>query len=328
MLIVFYYHVEHYTDIQFPVVDMFYKPFFVNCFYFLSGYLIFRKQLSQPVINEKAVDYLSGSGKTMIVNALYRIAIPSILFATTEFLPKRIVRGESFDVNSFFVETIGGCTFWFTSALVVAELLLVILLCSRSNKIGFYFLCGVVLSGVGTYLKQHPLYLLGNENFPWAYANGLSAMAYLAFGGFFWKNEDKIEEIVRTLKKPIAIVISLTLFLFSIWLVQKCNGGLLTFAVKLVRDFIGVFFILYVCKAMPSKKWLEFIGRYSLGFYFLSGALPNITSVLINRVPAMPSGIVLGLVFALSVVSAYFVMKLLVRYFPWVFDLRLLRKED
>jgi uncharacterized membrane protein YcfT len=62
MLIVFLFHSEWYLDYRLHCIDSFYDPFFINCFFFLSGYLLFRKQLSQPVINERVGEYGTGGG--------------------------------------------------------------------------------------------------------------------------------------------------------------------------------------------------------------------------------------------------------------------------
>ena len=66
MLFVFLYHAEWYLDFRLLKVDGFYHPFYINCFFFLSGYLLFRKQLSQPVINEGLVEFERGGGQIIV----------------------------------------------------------------------------------------------------------------------------------------------------------------------------------------------------------------------------------------------------------------------
>ena len=121
---------ESYYGFVFPIPDALIHPFYVNGFFFVSGYLLFWKQLSSPRIDEKSKQFLnnSGGGKTLTLNILFRIELPSVLFAMIEFFPKKIIKGEAVGLKPFLLETLGGCTYWFTSALAVAELLFLLLL--------------------------------------------------------------------------------------------------------------------------------------------------------------------------------------------------------
>ena len=75
-----------------------YGPFFVNAFFFVSGYLIFRKQLGTKVFSFCLKEYFKSntSKNGMLTNMFWRIAIPSALFSMIDYLPKRIVGGAQF----------------------------------------------------------------------------------------------------------------------------------------------------------------------------------------------------------------------------------------
>ena len=45
------------------VVNDYIHPIYVNAFFFVSGYLLFRKQLNTPLINQKGSQYVIGGGK-------------------------------------------------------------------------------------------------------------------------------------------------------------------------------------------------------------------------------------------------------------------------
>ncbi len=107
-----------------------YGPFFVNAFFFVSGYLIFRKQLSEPIISSDKKVFLSDSVKKkgMLNNILFKIAIPSILFSMIDFVPKTLIRGEGLTLDTFIIDTIVRGTQWFTCALCISELLIVLML--------------------------------------------------------------------------------------------------------------------------------------------------------------------------------------------------------
>lgn len=49
MVFVFFNHSEIYSEHYVGWLDRIYIPFFVNAFFFVSGYLLFRKQLSQEI---------------------------------------------------------------------------------------------------------------------------------------------------------------------------------------------------------------------------------------------------------------------------------------
>lgn len=328
MLIVFLFHSEWYLDYRLHCIDSFYDPFFVNCYFFLSGYLLFRKQLSQPVINERVGEYGTGGGRLLLSNALFRIAIPSVLFALIEFFPKKLVRGEAVDYKDMLLETFGGCTYWFTSGLFIAEVFLFLLLLTRSKKIYFYFICGLIIACFGVYFKKNPLFLLGNEYFPWFYARGMVGVAYIAVGGLYWKYEESLNCLLNKFSNFVVIVSLMILFVILIWLVGQCESIVVRTIASYIRNCVGIIMVIRICMLVKEYKRMKFIGVNSLGFYLLSGALPNIYSIVFNKIPNLPMPVTLMLVVALSVVTAYAIMMVLTKYFQWLFDLRLLRKIE
>lgn len=72
-----------------------YGPFFVNAFFFVSGYLIFRKQLGSKVNTQGFKEFftMNTSGKGMLPNIFWKIAVPSALFSMIDYIPKRLVGG-------------------------------------------------------------------------------------------------------------------------------------------------------------------------------------------------------------------------------------------
>lgn len=59
---VFFVHSENYYYYSIGALNNYIYPFYVNAFFFISGYLLFRKQLSPSIIDEKRAEYLSGGG--------------------------------------------------------------------------------------------------------------------------------------------------------------------------------------------------------------------------------------------------------------------------
>lgn len=63
ILAVYFVHVEINYGYEFDFLDALLHPFYVNAFFFVSGYLMLRKQLSDPIINQKVIEYIMGGGK-------------------------------------------------------------------------------------------------------------------------------------------------------------------------------------------------------------------------------------------------------------------------
>ena len=59
---VFFVHSQLYYGCMLDGIDRFVYPWYVNAFFFVSGYLLFWKQLSEPRILEDAGQYVVGGG--------------------------------------------------------------------------------------------------------------------------------------------------------------------------------------------------------------------------------------------------------------------------
>ena len=62
IIFVFLRHCESCYGMTSGVYGNFYLPFYVNAFFFVSGYLLFWKQLSEPKILEKTSEFAVGGG--------------------------------------------------------------------------------------------------------------------------------------------------------------------------------------------------------------------------------------------------------------------------
>lgn len=62
LFFIYFHHCEFYTGWHNNMLDAFYAPFFVNSFFVISGYLLFKKQLSEPIVLESIQEYAIGGG--------------------------------------------------------------------------------------------------------------------------------------------------------------------------------------------------------------------------------------------------------------------------
>ena len=174
MLFVYWLHVGTFSahSLSFPIA---YGPFFVNAFFFVSGYLLFRKFKSDNSLDAKL---------RTLKNIFFKICIPSMIFSTIDYIPKNIVNGVPMSVGGFAYDVMLRGTNWFTCALAVAELLLVVCFCF-SKKVSTWrvLAASIVFFVVGLLLMINDVRILGNEYLPWFYKSGLMATLFLALGG-------------------------------------------------------------------------------------------------------------------------------------------------
>ena len=310
------------------IINRFIHPFYVNAFFFVSGYLLFRKQLSEPLISQRASEYLLGGGKILLVNIVFRLMIPSTLFATIEFLPSHLLRGMTFDLGTLLYKTIGGCTYWFTSALVVAELLILFMLVSRIRSIWFYFIASCVMCALGQCIVSCDFSLLEQyPSFPWQYKNGMYAILFLAFGGVYWKFENLINRVINKY-----VFIGMTVLYVILLIIYPSHFKVLVsmLDVNIAGMFISILAtlsLIELCKRLPKSNVLNYIGQNTIGFYFMSGALPIVLSMLVHKIMPGSSAMGLAIVFAGSMGISYVAVYLMNRFMPWLFDLRTLKRK-
>ena len=327
ILSVYFVHSNLYTCEYLSNVNLFIHPFYVNGFFFVSGYLLFRKQLSSPLIDTTLSEYAIGGGKQLTTNILYRLIIPSILFAFIEFLPKKLIRGQEFDISDMLWETIGGGTYWFTSALVIAQLVLCLMLLSRQKNIWLYWGTSIIMMFIGLFMVNRDMNFLGLSHDFWSFKRGLLALPFLTAGGLYRKYEQQISKIF---KGWVLILLLLSYFLIFVFfgdrlrvLVSMSDINILGYIASCFASIL----LIQLCKVLPKINVLSFIGEHSISFYFMSGALPNIFSIVIAKLLGQHTIISLLIVFICSITISYFATYILNRFTPWMFDLRLLRKN-
>lgn len=270
---------------------------------------------------------------------IFRIVIPSVVFSAIEFFPSCLIQGRGIDMGYALYKTIGGGTYWFTSALVVAELILLMLFCTRKRNIWFYAVVCLVIGMTGLTIVHLDILKSGI----WAWRQGLIALVFLAMGGLYWKYEDKFrvqrsEFSVESSSKAnvgkrsrmLRILSSLLLaasYVASVVLLKDYNDPLIsTLTIQplgFVTSAMACLLLVWLCKKLPEVKPLTFIGQNSLGFYFMSGALPITFSMIAHKVLSGNSVWVMLAIWISCLVTAYLALKLINRWLPWLWDLRL-----
>ena len=345
IILIYLYHAEFYCGVGETTLQFFYLPFFTNSFFFVSGYLLLKKQLSAPLIlcDRSTWYYAEGGGISLLKNILFKIAIPSVVFSTLIYFPKRILRGEGVDIYSMLHDTVLGGSLWFTCALVVAELLAFIVLFTRKKSVWWYVFAGILSVFLANAISNTGLKMWESDKIPWQYKSGLIAFFFLACGGLYKKYEAKIDiflcgESRSRATSTIAIMIFTWVGLTEILIIKGdynllrlLNQQLTTGHINVLSAIWAVFSILTlinICKSLKGSELTSWVGRNSITFYFFCGALPNFFSIVYAKLIPLKSGnIMVMMVWVMSIACAFGIVYLFSRYIPWMFDFRKIRNK-
>ena len=266
-----------------------------------------------------------GGGNLLLSNIVYRIMIPTILFATLEYFPKKLIKGDGIDVASLLYETVGGLTYWFTSALAVAELLFLLMLLTRIKNIWFYVLGALLLTSIGKHVIDGGFSFVEERgSFPWQWKHGLICTIFMAAGGLYWK----YEALVRKVMKGWVAFLLLVAFSFcSIYFFDYLYSGymvsmLLIHPIGVLWGILASVLLIELCRHLPENYILTFIGQNSIGFYFLSGALPMTFGIICKKLPFEPNIGILISIWVMTLSIAFGIVAIINRFAPWVWDIR------
>lgn len=322
LMLVYMYHSSVYSGFETDTLYSFYSPFFTCAFFFISGYLIFWKQLNPQLLSVRSLQWLVGGGKKMIQNIICKVAIPTILFSMVNYLPKVLLRGEGIDLWSFFRDTFLGGSLWFTCSLAVAELLIFILLLTRIGSIYFYVICTIGIATVGIFLSKNGITIWGDRNCPWFYKTGMIATLYISIGGLFAKVEKYLDKKLNGNRWMLIILVySILITIMQGKVKVSLNVGILN-GFGLMMSIIGILMIVLICKHIKESQSMSWIGRHTLGLYFLSGGIPNVLSLAYLRFIGEVTFISYLFISFISMLIAVYAVVIIDKYTPFVFDIR------
>lgn len=324
MMLIYKSHTAFYLGIP-SAGRAFYDAFIVNIFFFISGFFLFRKHLFAPVAEKSARAWADSEGRSTLTNIIYRIAIPTLIFSIINFFPKKILRGQEIDVWTFCHDTLLGGSLWSTCALTVAELLFLLLLLSRVRHVLFYFACATLIAFVGYNMEQGGVTINGSAAVPWNYQKGMMVMIYMAAGAVFSKVEHRLDHVFRGARWLLLLLLHVLLTCYyTTALPSSCSKGFFeAFAVNI----IGVLTITYISKRTRPLKLADWIGRNTIGLYFLSGAVPNVLAIAYTKAFGTADSLSWLLLSVFSFALAVCIVWGLKKYTPFLFDIRTRRNS-
>ena len=325
IIAIYYIHAQGYFKYTVPGLANCLTPFSTMACFVVSGYLFFRKQI--PLLEEKDPIKLRYERKRFLMNLLFRLMIPSLLFSLIEFVPGSLLQGRGLSALAFIEKTICGGTYWFVWALVVAELLIFSLTLTGIKNIFYYLVCSVIFFCVGRWMISSGWVIVpALEINPWYIEKGLQSCLFLAVGGLYWKYEEQVDRLLKW-------YVGLPALAVYIILEYTCHDSIAIGMVSGVFNLAGVLvsiysslLIIWICKTIRktniATRLFENIGIYSIGFYFVCGAIPKLMVKVMPRL--LPSGTLVYMLigFVGSLALAYVAVMLMNRFLPFLFDLR------
>ncbi len=267
--------------------------------------------------------------KNDFLNLFYRLVAPTILFSTLIYLPKMIFHKGSFGLGTYLFDVFGGISFWFTSALAVAQCVLLLLLMCRVRTMWKMIAITAVVFGIALYFSIND----GRVNeaakyFPWYYRTALVYTFVMSLGGLYYQYEKAVDKV---LKKwwivPAVIYVAIIVFTWESRSIKCLGLGGVCNLWGFVAMVASTLLLIMITKRMKHYKWLEFIGRNSIVFYFFSGAVPAVCGTVIAKLGGADKSYLLTIVVAvLSLMVSYVAAYVIERYLPFLLDFRKLRK--
>lgn len=311
ILFVYLAHAEHYWGGD-TYLRRFYAPFYVNAFFVVSGYLLFRKIWFLETFAEWRI-----SAKKQIVAIVCKIIVPTIFFSAILYLPKSIFNHEQFMLSKFAFNIFGGISFWFTSGLVIAQFCLLLMMILFHKRIWLYIV-GACLSALAAILIKR----IDPTPFPWFYKAGLCAVLYLVAGGIYFLEEQYFEKF--KMKVLIVLLCGYCCYLFS---GESINCAVMNANSSVIGYVLGIWsslLIIYLTKTIKENSLLNYIGRNSITFYFLCGLFPALFAGILKRILPENFHISFAIVFiVLGAVSFAFLSSFLLnKFFPFLLDCR------
>ena len=323
MICVYLCHSEGYYDAR-ENLGYIAKPFYVNAFFFVSGYLFFGKWLNVNMLNR-------GGYLLALKNMLYRLVIPTILFSTIIYVPKILFHNMGLTMADYFIDVFMGISYWFTSALAVAQLLLLIAIFVIKRKtILTYLLISLMFFVFGFTLNMMRTGNEARDFLPWFYKTGMEYTIVMAAGGVYQQYEHTIDKVIRRFwMLPFLTFIGLLLWAWIEGYKLKMIGlGGQINTIGLMTLVCGIVVVTTLSKRIKATAWLTWIGRNSIVFYFFSGVFPAMVSAVMLRLcpwKAYPVALAVTIIaITLGALTTYMVN----RFAPFLVDIRKIHDQQ
>lgn len=306
MLCVYLSHCNfYYLKIISPVYFV-YMPFYLSFFFFISGFL-FYKNLDEFPFRKK----LAG-----IVN---KLLWPVILFPSLIWIPKMMAHGNNVSLTAYFADVFGGTAAWFVSTIIVAQLISLVLIYLFRKKIFMMLILSAVSMSLAFFLKT-----IDQTPFPWYYKSGMIAVFFMVLGGIAGTYYEKLKRIITIPGLLLSGILYFGLMLYNYYNLGYFQAIMSVdydnIPLGLLNNILGILFMLQLCHYIPEIKWLQYIGKNSIIFYFFAGGIPLTIGYLAKAFLPCHGYLTTAVVTVLCIVLVFPIAYIINRYFSWTLD--------
>lgn len=304
MLAILLFHTEMYYA-EYDVINYnFYVENVLITFFIISGYLFYKD--GKFAIGRKIKSIARG------------IVMPYFIFTTAMALPKAIAHNNFTSVSETILNIISGNASWFVTALAVSEIIFSILLyISERYYAALITPIACIVAAVAAFGIDSDLLLIWNTNV------ALMALIFIYCGYLFHKYDKQMARYI-TNKLNLPLLIALILIKW-----YEYEGGLdmlvwplriTSFPVFIVDTIMSAILIVNLSKLIPPFRFLSFVGRNSIVYYFLCGGIPLVTSALLRKVGMEYNGnyMMIVVTFIIVCAAATAATWLICRYIPFI----------
>jgi fucose 4-O-acetylase-like acetyltransferase len=308
MLMVIYSHTVIYSTDRINDFLLLMLPTRLLVFFFISGYLT----------KVEGFDF-----KKTITSIGKKLLFPYFLFTLIIYLPKHLAHGTDISLQNMLYEIFGGFASWFVAALAVSKITLAVCLKYTKNLLTIGAVC-LGLAVVGFLITEYAAFPV-----PWYAHYGLISLIYL-YSGMLYK---KYEAILS--KRPLWQAL-LALLLYAVcvgydyyvtktstffYKMQAGDVTLLGVSAFLLLSFLGIWMMVSLVKLLPSNiKWMLYIGKNSLTYYYLNTGLLLVLIAGLRYVgfPYLGTNWFTIPLFLLVVGVLTVISNLILRFAPWM----------
>ncbi len=295
-------HLEADTEL----LSVFYTPFFLNGFFFVSGYVYFHKTGFKPFFIKK-------------IKGLF---VPWLFFSLFNILFSQIL---SFNEHSSLIDELKwnflqirglGDGIWFVAALFIAFIPFYFFVGlyeksakQRTDNIVFILIAFIlsILSNLYEIFMNPELLPWGTVKLPWHTEYIFVAMFWMFLGYLFRKEYEKVyDENVKIVSAAAVFLVFLVMIYLPFLMGYKLQGNIFSIIYSYLTAFLGVFVLIYVSKHITPNRYLLYIGQNTLICFALHGKIFSILQVIIRKVSGTLYAAVLSNMFTSSIFAIAF----------------------
>lgn len=305
MLAIVLYHTESYYIDTYHVFEYGWCNNFLKTFFFLSGYLLYKKG---EVYNNH---YIKKKTKRILKTLL----VPYFIFTLILLIPKCYV--HHLDMQEAFTNIILGKASWFVTTLILSELIFIAVLRCSKHIVPMLALTSILGFVAALFFSSATVYN------PWCFQQSLAVLSFLSLGYIYHQYEQRFQFLNHTyvlLSAAMMIIIlkvvvdrqNLTLNIYPL--------EISSLAVYFIDALTGISLIIAMSKLIAHNRLLEYTGKLSIIIYFLNGSVSVITSRMMNQAgfPYDEQYHRVIIMFCINYVIVLFVSHVIYQYLPFM----------